>query len=330
MEYEKDNLLDILNRSKNKKIAVIGDIMLDRYRWGNHARMSPEAPVPVVEIDSTSESLGGASNVFNNLYFLGAKPILIGVVGNDEAGEIIKRKVQTENLPTDGIFTDSTRITSVKERVISNGQHVVRLDWEGRSKISEEIQRKIIDYLNTIIRDLDAVIIQDYNKGVVDSELIDKIVAKCIANETILAVDPKLENFFSYKKTTLFKPNVLETEKALGMNIKTQSDIRKAGRELLDRMECGCVLITQGRDGMTLFHKNGTVEQIQSRVRKVSDVSGAGDTVIASFTLALTTGASYVEAAQIAAISAGIVCEEVGVVPVEIRKIREYLENQSE
>lgn len=330
MEYDKDNLLEILNKSKNKKIAVIGDIMLDRYRWGNHARMSPEAPVPVIEIDSTSESLGGAANVFNNLYFLGAKPIVIGVVGNDEAGEIIKKKVQTENLPTDGIFIDSTRVTSVKERVISNGQHVVRLDWEGRSKVSEEIQRKIIDYLNTIIRDLDAVIIQDYNKGVIDSELIDKVIAKCIANETILAVDPKIENFFNYKKTTLFKPNVPETEKALGMNIKTQSDVRKAGRELLDRMECGCVLITQGRDGMTLFHKNGTVEQIQSHVRKVSDVSGAGDTVIASFTLALTTGASYVDAAHIAAISAGIVCEEVGVVPVEIRKIREYLENQSE
>lgn len=330
MEYDKDNLLEILNKSKNKKIAVIGDIMLDRYRWGNHARMSPEAPVPVIEIDSTSESLGGAANVFNNLYFLGAKPIVIGVVGNDEAGEIIKKKVQTENLPTDGIFIDSTRVTSVKERVISNGQHVVRLDWEGRSKVSEEIQRKIIDYLNTIIRDLDAVIIQDYNKGVIDAELIDKVIAKCIANETILAVDPKIENFFNYKKTTLFKPNVPETEKALGMNIKTQSDVRKAGRELLDRMECGCVLITQGRDGMTLFHKNGTVEQIQSHVRKVSDVSGAGDTVIASFTLALTTGASYVDAAHIAAISAGIVCEEVGVVPVEIRKIREYLENQSE
>ncbi|MCH7955048.1 MAG: bifunctional hydroxymethylpyrimidine kinase/phosphomethylpyrimidine kinase [Candidatus Marinimicrobia bacterium] len=330
MEYDKDNLLEILNKSKNKKIAVIGDIMLDRYRWGNHARMSPEAPVPVIEIDSTSESLGGAANVFNNLYFLGAKPIVIGVVGNDEAGEIIKKKVQTENLPTDGIFIDSTRVTSVKERVISNGQHVVRLDWEGRSKVSEEIQRKIIDYLNTIIRDLDAVIIQDYNKGVIDAELIDKVIAKCIANETILSVDPKIENFFNYKKTTLFKPNVPETEKALGMNIKTQSDVRKAGRELLDRMECGCVLITQGRDGMTLFHKNGTVEQIQSHVRKVSDVSGAGDTVIASFTLALTAGASYVDAAHIAAISAGIVCEEVGVVPVEIRKIREYLENPSE
>ena len=330
MDYDKDNLLDILNRSKNKKIAVIGDIMLDRYRWGKHVRMSPEAPVPVVEIESTSESLGGASNVFNNLYFLGAKPIIIGVVGNDEAGEIIKKKVQTENLPTDGIFTDSTRITSVKERVISNGQHVVRLDWEGRSKVSEEIQRKVIDYLNTIIRDLDAVIIQDYDKGMIDSELIDKVVAKCIANDTILAVDPKLDNFFSYKKSTLFKPNVLETEKALGINIKTQGDVRKAGRELLDRMECGCVLITQGRNGMTLFHKNGTVEQIQAQVRKVSDVSGAGDTVIASFTLALTTGASYVDAAHIAAISAGIVCEEVGVVPVEIRKIREYLERNSE
>lgn len=329
MEYDKDNLLEILNRSKNKQIAVIGDIMLDRYRWGKHVRMSPEAPVPVVEIDSTSESLGGASNVFNNLYFLGAKPIIIGVVGNDEAGEIIKKKVQTENLPTDGIFTDSTRITSVKERVIANGQHVVRLDWEGRSKVSEEIQRKVIDYLNTIIRDLDAVIIQDYDKGMIDTELIDKVIAKCIANDTLLAVDPKLDNFFSYKKSTLFKPNVLETEKALGMNIKTQGDVRKAGRELLDRMECGCVLITQGRDGMTLFHKNGTVEQIQSQVRKVSDVSGAGDTVIASFTLALTAGASYVDAANIAAISAGIVCEEVGVVPVEIRKIREYLESQS-
>ena len=330
MEYDKDNLLDILNRSKNKKIAVIGDIMLDRYRWGNHARMSPEAPVPVIEIESTSESLGGASNVFNNLYFLGAKPIIIGVVGNDEAGEIIKKKVQTENLPTDGIFTDSTRITSVKERVISNGQHVVRLDWEGKSKVSEEVQRKIIDYLNTIIRDLDAVIIQDYNKGVIDGDLIDKIIAKCIANDTILAVDPKLENFFNYKKSTLFKPNVLETEKALGISIKTQSDVRKAGRELLDRMECGCILITQGREGMTLFHKNGTVQQIQSRVRRVSDVSGAGDTVIASFTLALTAGASYVDAAHIAALSAGIVCEEVGVVPVEIRKIRDYLESESE
>ena len=329
MEYDKDNLLEILNRSKNKQIAVIGDIMLDRYRWGKHVRMSPEAPVPVVEIDSTSESLGGASNVFNNLYFLGAKPIIIGVVGNDEAGEIIKKKVQTENLPTDGIFTDSTRITSVKERVIANGQHVVRLDWEGRSKVSEDIQRKVIDYLNTIIRDLDAVIIQDYDKGMIDAELIDKVIAKCIANDTLLAVDPKLDNFFSYKKSTLFKPNVLETEKALGMNIKTQGDVRKAGRELLDRMECGCVLITQGRDGMTLFHKNGTVEQIQSQVRKVSDVSGAGDTVIASFTLALTAGASYVDAANIAAISAGIVCEEVGVVPVEIRKIREYLESHS-
>ena len=330
MDYDKDNLLEILSRSKNKKIAVIGDIMLDRYRWGKHVRMSPEAPVPVVEIESTSESLGGASNVFNNLYFLGAKPIIIGVVGNDEAGEIIKKKVQTENLPTDGIFTDATRITSVKERVISNGQHVVRLDWEGRSKVSEEIQRKVIDYLNTIIRDLDAVIIQDYDKGMIDAELIDKIIAKCIANETILSVDPKLDNFFNYKKSTLFKPNVLETEKALGMNIKTQGDVRKAGRELLDRMECGCVLITQGRNGMTLFHKNGSVEQIQAQVRKVSDVSGAGDTVIASFTLALTAGASYVDAANIAAISAGIVCEEVGVVPVEIRKIREYLERESE
>ena len=330
MDYDKNNLLEILSRSKNKKIAVIGDIMLDRYRWGKHVRMSPEAPVPVVEIESTSESLGGASNVFNNLYFLGAKPIIIGVVGNDEAGEIIKKKVQTENLPTDGIFTDATRITSVKERVISNGQHVVRLDWEGRSKVSEEIQRKVIDYLNTIIRDLDAVIIQDYDKGMIDAELIDKIIAKCIANETILSVDPKLDNFFNYKKSTLFKPNVLETEKALGMNIKTQGDVRKAGRELLDRMECGCVLITQGRNGMTLFHKNGSVEQIQAQVRKVSDVSGAGDTVIASFTLALTAGASYVDAANIAAISAGIVCEEVGVVPVEIRKIREYLERESE
>lgn len=330
MEYEKDRLLEILNLAKNKRIAVIGDIMLDRYRWGNHVRMSPEAPVPVVEIDSTSESLGGAANVFNNLYFLGAKPILIGVVGGDEAGNTIKKKVQTENLPVDGIFTDSTRITSVKERVISNGQHVVRLDLEGRVKISEEMQRKIIDYLNSIIRDLDAVIIQDYNKGVIDQDLIDKIIAKCIANEKILAVDPKMENFFNYKKSTLFKPNLLETEKALNMSIKTQSDVRKAGRELIDIMECGCVLITQGRDGMTLFQKNGSVQQIQSQVRKVSDVSGAGDTVIASFTLALASGASYVEASHIAAISAGIVCEDVGVVPVEIRKLRDYLESEGE
>ena len=160
--------------------------------------------------------------------------------------------------------------------------------------------------------------------------MIDKIIAKCIANEKILAVDPKVENFFNYKKSTLFKPNLLETEKALNMTIKTQSDVRKAGRELIDIMECGCVLITQGRDGMTLFQKNGSVQQIQSQVRKVSDVSGAGDTVIASFTLALASGANYVEASHIAAIAAGIVCEEVGVVPVEIRKLRDYLESEGE
>ena len=330
MEYDKDTLLEIINKSKGKRIAVIGDLMLDRYRWGSHVRMSPEAPVPVVEIDSTSESLGGAANVFNNLYFLGAKPVLIGVVGNDEAGEMIRKKVQTENLPTEGIFTDSTRVTTVKERVISNGQHVVRMDWEGSGKIGEETQRKIIDYLNSIIRDLDAVIIQDYDKGVIDSELIDKIIAKCIANDKILAVDPKIKNFFNYKKSSLFKPNIMETEKARGMTIKTQGDVRKAGRELLDRMACGCVLITQGKEGMTLFQKNGSVQQIQSRVRRVSDVSGAGDTVIASFTLALTAGAGYADAAHIAALSSGIVCEEVGVVPVEIRKLREYLESSGE
>ena len=148
MEYDKDTLLEIINKSKGKRIAVIGDLMLDRYRWGSHVRMSPEAPVPVVEIDSTSESIGGAANVFNNLYFLGAKPVLIGVVGNDEAGEMIRKKVQTENLPTEGIFTDSTRVTTVKERVISNGQHVVRMDWEGSGKMGGETQRKVIDYLN--------------------------------------------------------------------------------------------------------------------------------------------------------------------------------------
>ena len=328
MKPDNKRILEVLGNVRDKQIAVIGDIMLDKYHWGNHVRMSPEAPVPVVDIESTTESLGGAANVLNNLYFLGAKPIMIGVVGDDDAGVAVKKKIQTENLPIEGIFFDSSRQTTVKERVISGGRHVVRMDWEDRNPISDDIVRKMVDYLSSISREVDAVIIQDYNKGVVTNDLITKVAAKCIANDLILTIDPKRENFLQYKKVTLLKPNVLETSEALGFEIANQSDVRKAGREILDRLECQSVLITQGSEGMTLFQKDGKVEHIESNVRKVADVSGAGDTVISAYTVALAAGATPVEAAVISNYAAGLVCEEVGVIPVEMRKLREYLENE--
>ena len=328
MEIENGRLLSLLNGFKNRRIALIGDLMLDRYLWGSVSRMSPEAPIPVVEVETTSESLGGAANVASNIYFLGGEPIVIGVVGDDDAGRAIRKKLETENLSCDGIVVDASRPTTVKTRIIAHKQQVVRTDLESRAPISPEIQRKLSDFLSRIIRDVDAVIIQDYNKGVLVADLINKVIAKCIANEKILAVDPKFDSFFEYKKVTVFKPNVPEVERALGVRLKTPTDVRAAGREILERLDCGCVLLTRGEDGMSLFLRNGAIENLPIRARKVRDVSGAGDTVTATLTLALAAGGTFMESSVIANIAAGQVCEEVGVVPIQMQKLSQVIQSQ--
>jgi rfaE bifunctional protein kinase chain/domain len=291
--------------------------MIDKYVWGTVARISPEAPVPVVEVDTETERLGGAANVANNIQSLGGIPVLFGVVGNDANGARLLQLVEQQGCTTEGIVTDESRPTTIKTRVIAHNQHVVRIDSEQKKEISAAIQEKILTVLRHIIGGLDAIIFEDYNKGVIAASLITHVIELARKNNTIVTVDPKFNNFFSYRNVTVFKPNIKEAEEALGRKLLTDADVDKAGKELLERLQAENVLITRGEKGMSLFDRSGAVVTVPTQAQKVADVSGAGDTVIATLTLALAGGATLHEAALLANHAAGVVVAEVGIVPIK-------------
>jgi rfaE bifunctional protein kinase chain/domain len=205
--FTRSRLQTLVGNLSGKRVAVVGDLMLDRYYWGSVVRISPEAPVPVVEVESESTRLGGAANVANNIASLGGTPIMIGVVGDDEAGKSLRLIAAENKFPGEGLLVDSLRPTTVKTRVIAEHQHVVRVDREAKDEISEETQGKILDVLRRNIKSLDAIIIEDYNKGVIVKSLIHEIVDFAKRNSLIITVDPKFNNFFEYKRVTVFKPN---------------------------------------------------------------------------------------------------------------------------
>lgn len=313
---------ELLNNISGKKIAVIGDVMIDRYIWGAVNRISPEAPVPVVEVESESVRLGGAANVANNIASLGAKPFLIGVVGDDSSGNEFRSTLLQQGTPHDGIITDASRPTTVKTRVIAHHQHVVRIDHEEKTDIGVEVQHLIFSALEKNIAHLDAIIIEDYNKGAIVKDLIHRIIALANARKKIITVDPKFNNFFEYKNVTVFKPNKKETEEALGKKIVSDLDVVSAGRNLLERLNAENVLMTRSEKGMSLIERNGNVSHVPTKARKVADVSGAGDTVIATLTTMLASGATVAEASVLANYAGGIVCGEVGIIPIDPAVLR--------
>ncbi len=310
---------------KQKKIMVIGDLMLDRYVWGVVNRISPEAPVPVVEVTNEFVRLGGAANVANNLYSLGAMPIPIGIVGKDAEGNELIELMRQLNFPTNWILIDEARPTVVKTRIIANDQHVVRADRESRMPIRPEIMSKALDSIASIIHQVDAIIIEDYNKGLLSKELIQQIIELARRHQKIITVDPKFDNFFEYRHVTLFKPNRKEAEAALGLKISSMEQVEHACHLMMDRLECEIVLMTLGAQGMGLLNSKREFNQIPTKARKVHDVSGAGDTVISTLTLSLAAGGELREAVTLANYAAGVVCGEVGVVPIDPEKLRESL-----
>jgi rfaE bifunctional protein kinase chain/domain len=297
--------------------------MVDRYYWGSVARISPEAPVPVVEVDSESTRLGGAANVANNVASLGGIPLMIGVVGDDEAGKALHAIVRENKFSTDGIVIDPSRPTTVKTRVIAHHQHVVRVDREVKQNIDEKLQGRILDILSRNAKTLHAVILEDYNKGVVAKELIHELVQLARKHGLIITVDPKFNNFFEYKGVTVFKPNRKETEEALGIRLHDQGSVEEAGRKLVERLEAENVLLTLGERGMTLVERSGSATHVPTMARKVADVSGAGDTVISTLTMALAAGATVREASMLANVAGGIVCGEVGIVPIDVNLLQQ-------
>jgi rfaE bifunctional protein kinase chain/domain len=314
--FSHERLQTLFGNLKGKRVGVVGDLMLDRYYWGSVARISPEAPVPVVEIESESTRLGGAANVANNIASLGGIPVMVGVVGKDDGGAQLQKLMRESGFPVDGVFVDPSRPTTVKTRIIAHHQHVVRIDQEVKQDVSEEFQGRMLDFLSSASNGLDAIIIEDYNKGVVTKSAIPEIVDVARKSGSIITADPKFNNFFEYKRVTVFKPNRKETEEALGCRLTNGVSVEQAGRQLLEQLEAENVLLTLGEHGMSLFERSGDITHVPARARDVADVSGAGDTVISTLTMTLAAGATVKEASSLANLAGGIVCSEVGIVPV--------------
>ncbi len=321
MRFAEERLETIFSSISRSEIAVIGDIMLDRYIWGVVDRISPEAPVPVVNQTGQSSNLGGAANVAANISSLGARASLIGLVGDDADGKLLRSIVNDNRISDKGVVSDPARPTSVKTRVIAHNQHVVRIDHERATKPSSEIEAMLLTNMMKSLESCQACILEDYNKGVLTEQVIGKTIAACRAKNIIVGVDPKKENFWAYKGATLFKPNLKELEVAVGAQLKDDASLLAAGKDVLRSLNVDYLLVTRGEKGMALFTHEGT-EFIPTRAHKVHDVSGAGDTVIASIVAALVGGANFKEAAEIANYAASIVIAEIGAVPVDANELR--------
>jgi rfaE bifunctional protein kinase chain/domain len=314
-------LSTLKSQFKNLKIAVIGDMMLDCYFWGDVKRISPEAPVPVVEVGNEFYRFGGAANVALNILKLGGIPFPVGVIGYDNYGTIFKSLITEANISNEGILIDEERPTTAKTRVIADNQHVVRIDKESKDYVGKKIQSKVLEYIEKNIKSFDGIILQDYNKGVLTVSLIEKIIQLGNKNKVLITVDPKFNNFFHYKNVTVFKPNRKEAEDVLGMKIRSDENVSSAGKKILEKINAKYVLLTLGEDGIAVFEKGKEPKKMETKARKVADVSGAGDTVISTLTMALAAGADILEASYLANYAGGIVCEEVGIVPIELDKL---------
>lgn len=310
---KKDKFKKIIARFPKVKVLIVGDLILDEFLWGNVSRISPEAPVPVVHVRSESFMPGGAANVANNIHALGGKAYLAGVVGMDERGSILRQELDKRGVDVEGIVIDGERPTTLKTRVIAHHQQVVRIDKEKIEPLSAGIVDQIIDYIKEMIGQIDAIIIEDYGKGVVTPRLLQEILRLARRHKKIVTVDPKEEHFHYYKGVTAITPNHHEAAQAAGVKMKDMDSIAKVGKALLNKLKCEAVLLTLGESGMQLFEKQGRVTHIPTVAQDVFDVSGAGDTVIGTFTLALAAGANMQDAAKVSNFAAGIVVGKVGI-----------------
>jgi rfaE bifunctional protein kinase chain/domain len=314
--FDEQRIASLIGSFAGKRIAVVGDLMLDRYYWGRVKRISPEAPVPVVEVEEESTRFGGAANVAQNIRSLGAEPVLVGLVGNDHAGETLFAMMRDAGMDTSGVIVDGSRQTTIKTRVIAHSQHVVRIDNESRRASPAHLLPRVLDAVRYKIQTLDAILIEDYNKGTVTRELIGELLGLARKYERIVTVDPKFDHFLDYKGVTVFKPNRREAEEILGGRLRTDDDHERAGHRLLELLDAENVLLTRGEDGLSLFQRNGGVLHLPSAAEHVEDVSGAGDTVISTLTVALAAGVPVRDACALANCAGGVVVASVGIVPV--------------
>ena len=313
-----------------KKLLVIGDLVLDQYIWGDVNRISPEAPVPVVEVQKETFRLGGAANVACNIASLSGQVEVVGLVGADENGEKLISLLQEQSVTTSAVGVDNSRPTSTKTRIIAGNQQIVRIDKESTQYSVQPLHSQLLSVILEKVDTVDAVIFADYDKGVVNSELIRAVTSKTKLNRIPVTVDPKVENFWSYEGVTSITPNQKEASIAVGIRILDQKTLLKVGQKILERLDLAHLLITRGEHGMSLFEKTSEgqlkVQHIETKAQDVFDVTGAGDTVIAVFTMALSAGLTPFQAAQMANMAGGIVVTEVGCVAVDRKKLNRFWE----
>lgn len=320
-----EELIKALPRLVDRDVLVVGDLMLDEYIWSTVSHISPEAPVPVAEVTSTAYVPGGAGNVARNIKALGGKVHLIGVVGKDSSGERLLRELKQLQIGTEGILIDKSRPTTLKSRIIAHHQHVLRVDRETKKAVDRSICGKILELSKRAMDKVGAVLISDYNKGLMTVELTNKIVALAREYGKIVSVDPKGNDYLKYKGATIIVPNRKEAELSTGIVIDNKNSLLKAGYKLLQETEADYILITRGDEGMSLFKKNHLPIHIPSVVSEVYDITGAGDTVIATLTLALAGGVSSEKAIKIASWAAGVVVKKVGTAIVTIEELEEFI-----
>lgn len=322
MEVKNDfDLKKILDNFKNIKIGVVGDLMLDDYIYGTVERISPEAPVPVVNVKEEKFVLGGAANVVNNLASLGAKTICFGVIGNDANGERLLGAFADKKIDVSGLIRDKERTTIVKRRIIGSNQQLLRIDWEDITPISTFLEYALLRNIESKIDELDAVILSDYDKGVLTPMVAKKIVRMCRDRGKIVTVDPKPKNAMNYYGATSMTPNRKEAKECLGMERAT--NMEEVGKELKEKLKLDNLLLTRSEEGMSLFIEDKIVN-IPTFAKEVYDVTGAGDTVISVFTLAAASGVSWHEAAKIANTAAGVVVGKMGTSTVTKDEILEF------
>ncbi|MBR7104054.1 MAG: hypothetical protein IKC65_03845 [Lentisphaeria bacterium] len=334
---KKNNELEILSRFRDARVAVLGDIMLDVYIWGQVNRISPEAPVPVVSVKKRSCCLGGAANVMRNIATLGAAAAGFGVIGNDPTGRRILEEFANSGIDASGILTDDDRPATEKCRVMASGQQLLRIDEEKTCQVPDSLRHQLVSAIIGRIRagSIDAIIFEDYAKGLLASWMLEEIVAEAVKHNVATALDPKPGGLDPVRGLSFIKPNRVEAfaladmmDKDPGADPLTDPVLKQVAEKLLSVWEPDHLLISLASQGMALFKKDCTMGVIPTRAREVFDVSGAGDTVTASYTLSLASGASPVTAAEIANRAAGVVVAKVGTAPIHYNELIQACEQE--
>jgi len=323
----KKRALEIITNFSRVGVLVVGDVMVDHFIWGNVSRISPEAPVPVVDVQKDSILLGGCANVLNNIYAMGGKVYVAGVIGADNIGKKLLTELRNRKIETNGMVVDKKRPTTLKTRIVAHGQQMVRFDKENRKPIPQSSINKILEYVESLRKKIGAIVISDYNKGVVSKELIQGI-KKIVGNSNIfICLDPKQNNFSIYKGVDVITPNHYEVQRAAGMDVTSTNDIQLLSKSLLKKYAFPAILVTRGEEGMSLFENGRKIVHtyFSSQAKEVYDVTGAGDTVIGMLALGLAAQANMKEATCLANLAAGLVVEKIGTATVSRKELIDVL-----